>query len=131
MQAVPQFTFPTLNYTFNFNNRWMGQTFTFSVQVHGQQRYQQRATWGQNPGKFVRNLPANTHLFYGSFDNKYHNDVIQQRNAVLAGLTPRKKLDDRIHYIDIDASNLGGGDGGTISSFNNPFFLGRPLPTGS
>ena len=84
------------------------------------------ATWGQNPGKFIRNLPANTHLFYGSFDNSYHNDVIQQRNAVLAGLTTSEEAywDDRIHYIDVDASNLGGGIGSMIGSFNNPFFMG-------
>ena len=59
----------------------------FHVQVHRQQRRQQRSHMGTEPREVHRNLPANTHLFYGSFDNSYHNDVIQQRNAVLAGLT--------------------------------------------
>ena len=127
MQAVPQFTFPTLNGTFNFNNRWTGHdVYFFMFKYTDSNGNNNGATWGQNPGKFIRNLPANTHLFYGSFDNSYHNDVIQQRNAVLAGLTTSEEAywDDRIHYIDIDASNLGGGIGAMIGSFNNPFFMG-------
>ena len=42
------------------------------------------------------------------FDNSYHNDVIQQRNAV-SSTSEEAYWDDRIHYIDMDASNLGGG----------------------
>ena len=44
----------------------------------------------------------------------------------LAGLTTSEEAhwDDRIHYIDMDASNLGGGIGSMISSFNSPFFMG-------
>ena len=127
MQVVPQFTFPTLNGTFNFNNRWTGHdVYFFMFKYTDSSGNNNGATWGQNPGKFIRNLPSNTHLFYGSFDNSYHNDVIQQRNAVLAGLTTSEETywDDRIHYIDMDASNLGGGIGAMISSFNNPFFIG-------
>ncbi|MGB0378691.1 MAG: hypothetical protein ACPGGE_07680, partial [Poseidonia sp.] len=127
MQVVPQFTFPTLNGTFNFNNRWTGHdVYFFMFKYTDSNGNNNGATWGQNPGKFIRNLPANTHLFYGSFDNSYHNDVIQQRNAVLAGLTTSEEAywDDRIHYIDIDASNLGGGIGAMIGSFNSPFFMG-------
>ena len=45
---------------------------------------------------------------------------------MLAGLTTSEEAywDDRIHYIDIDASNLGGGIGAMIGSFNNPFLWG-------
>ena len=127
MQVVPQFSFPTLNGTYNFKNRWTGDdVYFFMFKYTDSNGNNNGATWGQNPGKFIRNLPANTHLFYGSFDNSYHNDVIQQRNAVLAGLTTSEEAywDDRIHYIDIDASNLGGGIGSMIGSFNNPFFMG-------
>lgn len=127
MQTVPQFSFPTLNGTFNFKDRWTGDdVYFFMFKYTDSSGNNNGATWGQNPGKFIRNLPANTHLFYGSFDNSYHNDVIQQRNAVLAGLTNSEEAywDDRIHYIDVDASNLGGGIGSMISSFNNPFFMG-------
>tara|TARA_B100001564_G_scaffold103462_1_gene85403 strand:- start:7946 stop:10981 length:3036 start_codon:yes stop_codon:yes gene_type:complete len=127
MQTVPQFSFPTLNGSFNFNNRWTGHdVYFFMFKYTDSSGNNNGATWGQNPGKFIRNLPLNTHLFYGSFDNSYHNDVIQQRNAVLAGLTTSEEAhwDDRIHYIDMDASNLGGGIGSMISSFNSPFFMG-------
>ncbi len=127
MQVVPQFSFPTLNGTFNFKDRWTGDdVYFFMFKYTDSNGNNNGATWGQNPGKFIRNLPENTHLFYGSFDNSYHNDVIQQRNAVLAGLTTSEEAywDDRIHYIDVDASNLGGGLGSMIGSFNNPFFMG-------
>jgi len=127
MQVVPQFSFPTLNGTFNFQNRWTGHdVYFFMFKYTDSSGNSNAATWGQNPGKFIRNLPANTHLFYGSFDNSYHNDIIQQRNAVLAGLSASEEAhwDSRIHYIDVDASNLGGGIRNMISSFNNPLYMG-------
>lgn len=127
MQVVPQFSFPTLNGTFNFQNRWTGHdVYFFMFKYTDSNGNSNSGTWGQNPGKFIRNLPANTHLFYGSFDNSYHNDILQQRNAVLAGLSTSEEAhwDSRIHYIDIDASNLGGGIGNMISSFNNPLYMG-------
>ncbi|DAC55918.1 MAG TPA: hypothetical protein D7I11_02140, partial [Candidatus Poseidoniales archaeon] len=127
MQTVPQFTFPTLDGSFNFKSEWTGHdVYFFMFKYTDNNGNSNTATWGQNPGKFIRNLPQNTHLFYGSFDNSYHNDVIQQRNAVQAGLTNSEEAqwNNRIHYIDVDASNLGGGIGSMISSFNNPFFMG-------
>lgn len=127
MQTVPQFTFPTLDGSFNFKSEWTGHdVYFFMFKYTDNNGNSNTATWGQNPGKFIRNLPENTHLFYGSFDNSYHNDVIQQRNAVQAGLTNSEEAqwNNRIHYIDVDASNLGGGIGAMISSFNNPFFMG-------
>ena len=127
MQVVPQFSFPTLNGTFNFNNRWTGHdVYFFMFKYTDSNGNNNGATWSQNPGKFIRNLPENTHLFYGSFDNSYHSDVVNQRNAVLAGLSISEEAhwDARIHYIDMDASNLGGGLGSMISSFNSPFFMG-------
>ena len=127
MQVVPQFSFPTLSGTFNFKNEWTGDdVYLFMFKYTNSQGTSNSATWAQNPGKFIRNLPLNTHLFYGSFDTGYHNDVIQQRNAVRAGLTNSEEAhwDSRIHYIDIDANNLGGGIGAIINAFNNPFFVG-------
>ncbi len=127
MQTVPNFSFPTLSGTYSFQNEWSGQdVYMFMFKYTDSSGSSNSATWGQNPGKFIRNLPENMHLFYGSFDNSYHNDVIQQRSSVLAGLTAteEEQWNDRIHYIDVDASNLGGGLGQMISSFNNPFFMG-------
>ena len=127
MQTVPNFSFPTLSGTYNFQSEWSGQdVYMFMFKYTDSSGSSNSATWGQNPGKFIRNLPENMHLFYGSFDNSYHNDVIQQRSSVLAGLTTteEEQWKDRIHYIDVDASNLGGGLGQMISSFNNPFFMG-------
>ena len=127
MQTVPQFTVPTLNGSFNFKDRWTGHdVYFFMFKYTNSAGSSNSGTWAQNPGKFIRNLPENTHLFYGSFDTTYRNDVVQQRNAVLSGLTASEEAywDDRIHYIDMDASNIGGGLGSMISSFNNPLYIG-------
>ena len=127
MQIVRTFSVPTLNGTYNFKNRWSGDdVYFFLFKYTDSSGSSNTATWGQNAGRFVRNLPDNTQLFYGSFDNSYHDDVIQRRSAVLAGLSTQEEAywDDRIHYIDMDASNIGGGLGDMISSFNNPTFMG-------
>ena len=108
MQVVPQFTFPTLDGTFNFRSEWTGNdVYFFMFKYTDSNGNSNTGTWGQNPGKFIRNLPSNTHLFYGSFDSSYHNDVIQQRNAVRAGLTNSEEAhwNNRIHYILVSIIN--------------------------
>jgi len=127
MQIVPQFSVPTLNGTYNFQNRWTGEdVYFFLFKYTDSSGNGNSGTWGQNPGRFIRNLPENTQLFYGSFDNSYHSDIIGQRNAVLAGLTNDEEAhwNERIHYIDADASNLGGGLGSMISNIRNPLYMG-------
>ena len=127
METVPTFSVPTLNGTYNLKARWSGDdVYFFMFKYTDSSGNSNSATWGQNPGRFIRNLPSNTQLFYGSFDNSYHNDVTQQRNAVLSGLSSSEEAywDDRIHYIDMDASNIGGGLGNMIGTFNNPTFMG-------
>ena len=66
------------------------------------------------------------HLFYGSFDTTYHNDVIERKAAVENALNPNEETRwaDRIHYIDQRAGTLSGGIGDMVSSFNNPRYMG-------
>jgi len=127
MQAVPTFNVPTLDGTYNFKSRWTGEdVYFFMFKYTDSNGNSNTATWGQNAGRFIRNLPLNTQLFYGSFDSTYHTDVTQRQSAVLAGLTAQEEAhwNDRIHFIDTDANNIGGGLGAMIGSFNNPFFMG-------
>ena len=139
MDVVPTFTVPTLDGTFTFQNKWTGSdVYLFMFKYTDSSGNSNSGTWSTNPGTFIRNLPDNTHLFYGSFDSSYHNDILSRKSDVEARLNPseEEKWDGRIHYIDMDASNIQGGLGEMISNFNSPFFMGidrfqRARDTGS
>ena len=139
MDIVPTFTVPTLDGTFSFQNEWTGHdVYLFMFKYTDSSGNSNSGTWSTNPGTFIRNLPENTHLFYGSFDTSYHSDILSRKSDVEARLNPdeEEKWEDRIHYIDMDASNIQGGLGQMISNFNSPFFMGidrfqRARDTGS
>lgn len=139
MDIVPTFTVPTLDGTFNFQNKWTGDdVYLFMFKYTDSSGNSNSGTWATNPGTFIRNLPSNTHLFYGSFDSTYHSDITSRKSDVEARLNPSEEQEwsGRIHYIDMDASNIQGGLGQMISNTNSPFFMGidrfqRARETGS
>ena len=139
MDVVPTFTVPTLDGTFTFQNKWTGNdVYLFMFKYTDSSGNSNSGTWATNPGTFIRNLPSNTHLFYGSFDSSYHNDVTSRKSDVESRLNPSEEQEwsGRIHYIDMDASNIQGGLGQMISNTNSPFFMGidrfqRARETGS
>ena len=127
MQIVPDFTVPTLGATFYFDEVWTGNDiYLFLFKYTSSSGTSNSNVWGQNPGTLIRNLPENTHLFYGSFDTSYHSDVIDRRTAVENALNPSEetKWSNRIHYIDQRATSITGGLGDMISSINNPLYMG-------
>ncbi len=127
MQTVPHFSMPTLGGTFYFQQEWTGFDIYFFVFKYTDSSGNSNAgTWGQSPGPFIRALPENVHLFYGSFDSTYHNDVLERKSAVENALNPNEETRwaDRIHYIDQRAGTLSGGIGDMVSSFNNPRYMG-------
>ncbi len=127
MQIVPDFTVPTLGATFYFDEVWTGNdVYLFLFKYTSSSGTSNSNVWGQNPGTLIRNLPDNTHLFYGSFDTSYHSDVIDRRTAVENSLNPSEeaKWNDRIHYIDQRATSITGGLGDMIGSINNPLYMG-------
>ena len=127
MEVVPDFTVPTLGATFYFDEMWTGEdVYLFLFKYTSSTGSSNSNVWGQNPGTLIRNLPENTHLFYGSFDSTYHSDVIERRTAVENALNPSEEAywNQRIHYIDQRANSIGGGLGDMISSINNPLYMG-------
>ena len=127
MQVVPDFTLPTLGSSFHFDLEWNGyDVYLFLFKYTSSTGSSNANIWNQNPGTLIRNLPTNTHLFYGSFDASYHSDVINMRTTVESALNPAEEVywQDRIHYIDIRANSISGGLGDMISSINNPLYMG-------
>ncbi|MFL2949722.1 MAG: peptide-N-glycosidase F-related protein [Candidatus Poseidoniaceae archaeon] len=127
MQVVPHFSVPTLDGTFYFQQQWTGHDiYYFLFKYTDSSGNSNAATWGQSPGPFIRSLPDNVHLFFGSFDTTYHSDVLNRKAAVENALNPDEeaKWQGRIHYIDQQAGGISGGLGDMVTSFNNPRYMG-------
>ena len=125
MQKVPQWSVATLDGTFNFKNNWDGyHTHMFIFKYSSSSSAS--TLWGASPGSYLRKMPDNVHVFWGSFDSSYHNDVVQMKSNVLAALSPQEEQEwqGRLHFIDIQGQTITGGLGDMISNFGNPFAMG-------
>ena len=127
IQVVPNFSVPTLDGTFYFQQEWTGyDVYYFLFKYTDSSGNSNSGTWGQSPGPFIRGLPDNVHVFFGSFDSTYHTDIVNRKAAVENALNPSEEedWDGRIHYIDQRANTISGGLGQMISNFNSPFYMG-------
>ena len=125
MDTVAHFSLPTLDGTWSFRNEWNGEdVYIFLFKYTDSSGNGNNADWSKSPGSMIRQLPDNAHLFYGSFDNSYHNDVQGRKTAVLNALNPDEELkwEDRIHYIDQDMSSASGGLGDLINNWNSLYY---------
>ena len=125
MDTVSHFSVPTLDGTWSFRNEWNGRdVYIFLFKYTDSSGNSNNADWSKNPGSMIRQLPDNAHLFYGSFDNTYHNDVLGRKNAVLNALNPDEEIKwaNRIHYIDQDMSTASGGLGDLINNWGSLYY---------
>ncbi|HIF46279.1 MAG TPA: hypothetical protein EYQ73_05735 [Candidatus Poseidoniales archaeon] len=139
MDIVKHFSLPTLDSgTWSFQNQWTGDdTYLFLFKYTDTSGNSNNGDWGANPTKLVKSLPENAHIFFGSFDSTFHNDVLGRKNAVLNGLSTaeEEKIMPRVHFIDMDMSGASGGIGDLINSWGS-FYYGidrfqRARETGS
>ncbi len=125
MDTVAHFSVPTLDGTWSFRNEWTGDdVYIFLFKYTDSSGNGNNADWSKNPGSMIRQLPDNAHLFYGSFDNSYHNDVMGRKTAVQNALNPNEELqwNGRIHYIDQDMSTASGGLGDLINNWGSLYY---------
>ncbi len=125
MDTVAHFSLPTTDGTWSFRNEWNGEdVYIFLFKYTDTSGNGNNADWSKNPGSMIRQLPDNAHLFYGSFDNSYYNDVMGRKAAVENALNPDEELKwkDRIHYIDQDMSAASGGLGDLINNWNSLYY---------
>ena len=125
MDTVAHFSLPTLDGTWSFRNEWTGNdVYIFLFKYTDTSGNGNNADWSKNPGPMIRQLPDNAHLFYGSFDNSFNNDVQNRKTAVQNALNADEELKwkDRIHYIDQDMSTASGGIGDLINNWNSLYY---------
>lgn len=125
MDTVAHFALPTLDGTWSFRNEWNGEdVYIFLFKYTDTSGSGNNADWSSNPGSMIRQLPDNAHLFYGSFDNSFHNDVLGRQTAVQNALNPEEetKWAGRIHYIDQDMSTASGGMGDLINNWGSLYY---------
>ena len=125
MDTVAHFSLPTLDGAWSFRNEWSGNdVYIFLFKYTDSSGSGNNADWSSNPGSMIRQLPDNTHLFYGSFDNSFHNDVLGRQTAVQNALNPEEetKWSGRIHYIDQDLSTASGGMGDLINNWGSLYY---------
>ena len=125
MDTVAHFSVATLDGTWSFRNEWNGKdVYIFLFKYTDSSGNGNNADWSKNPGSMIRQLPDNAHLFYGSFDSTFHNDVLSRKSAVQNALNPDEELkwENRIHYIDQDMSTATGGLGDLIDNWNSLYY---------
>jgi hypothetical protein len=125
MDTVAHFSLPTLDGTWSFRNEWNGnEVYIFLFKYTDSSGSGNNGDWSSNPGSMIRQLPDNAHLFYGSFDNSFHNDVLGRQTAVQNALNPEEetKWSGRIHYIDQDLSTASGGIGDLIDNWGSLYY---------
>ena len=125
MDTVAHFSVPTLDGTWSFRNNWNGEdVYIFLFKYTDSSGNGNNADWSKNPGSMIRQLPDNAHLFYGSFDNSYHNDILGRQTAVQNALNTEEELkwENRIHYIDQDMSSTNGGLGDLIDNWGSLYY---------
>ena len=125
MDTVSHFSLPTLDGTWSFRNEWTGEdVYIFLFKYTDSSGNGNNADWSKNPGPMIRQLPDNAHLFYGSFDNSFKNDVLGRKTAVQNALNADEELkwEGRIHYIDQDMSTASGGIGDLINNWNSLYY---------
>ena len=83
--------------------------------------------WNQDIARFLNTLPENAHVFFGSFDSDYRNDIDAMNNRVNSyrnGLNDADKawVDSHVHYIDQQGGSIGGGLGGVIGDWSSFYY---------
>jgi len=83
--------------------------------------------WNQDVARFLNTLPENAHVFFGSFDSDYRNDIDAMNNRVNSyrnGLNDAGKawVDSHVHYIDQQGGSIGGGLGGVIGDWSSFYY---------
>ena len=120
LEAAAPFTLNTLDGDWDYEAEWTGQnSFLIILKWSGSDYNTQ--VWNSDLVAFFERTPKNTHVFFGSYDNSYNQDVVSMRNRVDTALASFPQEDQahwkaHTHFIDQNAQALSGGVGQFIAA---------------
>jgi hypothetical protein len=123
--TVANFNVATLSGSWSLQGSWTGMDMhLFLFKYTDSSGNSNNDQWSSNPAAMIRKLPANTQLFYGSYDTSFHQDIIDQKARVESGLNNAEEDQwmSQIHFIDQRAGTITGGMGGMISNWGDLYY---------
>lgn len=120
LEAAAPFTLTTLDGDWDYEAEWTGQDSVLIILKWSGSDYNTQV-WNSDLVALFERTPKNTHLFFGSYDNTYHEDVVSMQGRVdsaLASLSPEDAAHWKAHthFIDQNAQALSGGIGQFIAA---------------
>ncbi|MEE2811749.1 MAG: peptide-N-glycosidase F-related protein [Candidatus Thermoplasmatota archaeon] len=124
---VGDFTISTkYNGNWKMSRDWDGQSTYLFVFNQDSNSYMS-SLWNQNIGRFIEQMPENSHVFFGSFDSDYRNDIDAMNarvNSYRSGQNSDGQawIDSHIHYIDQQGGSVSGALGSVINDWSSFYY---------
>ncbi|MDE0708268.1 MAG: peptide-N-glycosidase F-related protein, partial [Candidatus Poseidoniales archaeon] len=124
--TVGDFTVQTKSGNWVMSRDWDGKSTYLFIFNQDSSSYMS-SLWSQNVARLLDTMPENSHVFFGSFDSDYRNDIDAMNNRVNSyrnGLNDADKawVDSNIHYIDQQGGAIGGALGSVISDWSAYYY---------
>jgi hypothetical protein len=109
-----------------FSTQWDGNSSYLFIFLQSSNSYM-NSLWNQNVGDLLSDMPENGHIFFGSYDSDWQNDVdlmAGRVNNYRGSQSSEKQLwiDENVHFVNQQAGSIGGGLGGVIQSWGKFYY---------
>ena len=123
---VGDFTIQTKSGNWVMSRDWDGESTYLFIFNQDSSSYMS-SLWSQNVGRLLDTMPENGHVFFGSFDSDYRNDIDAMNSRVNSyrnGLNDGGKawVDSHVHYIDQQGGSIGGSLGSVIGDWSTFYY---------
>ena len=124
--TVGDFTIQTKSGNWVMSRDWDGESTYLFIFNQDSSSYMS-SIWSQNVGRLLGTMPENSHVFFGSFDSDYRNDIDAMNNRVNSyrnGLSEEGKswIDSHVHYINQQGGSIGGSLGSVIGDWSSFYY---------
>ncbi|MDP6845046.1 MAG: peptide-N-glycosidase F-related protein [Candidatus Thalassarchaeaceae archaeon] len=124
--VVGDFTIQTKSGNWVMSRDWDGESTYLFIFNQDSSSYMS-SLWSQDIARFLDTMPENSHVFFGSYDSDYRNDIDAMNNRVNSyrnGLNEAGKewVNSHVHYIDQQGGAIGGALGSVISDWSAYYY---------